>query len=359
MNNLELIKQIIKRLRKFSWLIAIIAAAFGALFYFMARQSVVIYTSKSTVFPLNSSSDNGVSTSAISSILGLSDAPKSFSGEASINIVELAASRRTREAVAEARATRMPSLKNKTIARLLIEENNKHTGFMQNEPIEINKLDSATMVNIASNMLKGGFAAKINKNGILELNYSNSNPDIVKEVSYIFIDKLSDFYIDLKKKKAQIDFEFAVNKADSLRTVLRKIDGEIIKDDETTFFTNQELRRFNLPKQNKMQDKQTIQSQYYYAVNNREAAAYKLQKETPIIEALDKPEGPYDAGSKSTQLYGIIGLLLGAFIGTVAVSWKIINKYIGHELNKAIEKAAKPKEQSKEQLKEQPEVLKV
>ncbi|WP_462253104.1 hypothetical protein [Ferruginibacter sp.] len=359
MNNIELIKQIIKRLRKFSWLIALIAIAFGALFYFMARQSVMIYTSKSTVFPLNSSNDNNISSSTISNILGLSDAPKSFSGEASINIVELAASRRTREAVAEAKATRVPSLKNKNIARLLIEENNKHIGFIQNEEIEIKKLDSATMINVASNMLKGGFAAKINKNGILELNYSNSNPDIVKEVSYLFIDKLSEFYIDLKKKKAQIDFEFAVNKADSLRRVLNALDKALIRQDETTFFTDEQLKRFSLPKVNLLQDKQTVQSQYYYAVNNREAAAYKLQKETPIIEALDRPEGPYDAGRKSTKIYAIVGLLLGIFIGIVAVSWKIINKYLGEELNRAIEKAAKPKEQLKEQLKEQPEVLKV
>jgi len=344
MNNLELIQQLVKRLKKFSWLIAIIAILFGALFYFMAKQSVVVYTSKSTVFPLNSTNDNTISSSAISNILGLADAPKSFSGEASINIVELASSRRTREAVASAKAALMPALKNKTIALLLLEENNKHTGFLQNEPIEIKKLDSATQVNIASNMLRAAFTAKINKNGILELGYSNSNPDIVKEVSYIFIDKLSDFYIDLKKKKAQIDFEFAVDKADSLHKVLDALDRRAIKLDETTFFTNEELKRFNLPKLNLAQDKQTVQSQYYYAVNNREAAAYKLQKETPIIEALDKPEGPYDAGSKSTNLYAIIGLLLGTFIGIVIVSWKIISKYFGEELNKAIEKAARPKE---------------
>lgn len=344
MNNIELIKLIGKRLKKYSWLIALIAIAFGGLFYYMARQSVVVYTSKFTVFPLNSSSDNSVSSSAISSILGLSDAPKSFSGEASINIVELAASRRTREAVASAAATRVPALKHKTIARLLLEEHNRHTGFMQNEPIELKNIDSATMINVGSNMLRGAFAAKINKNGILELNYSNSNPDIVKEVSYIFLDKLSEFYIDLKKKKAQIDFEFAVNKADSLRRVLGGIDRRLVRQDETTFFTNEELKRFNLPKQNLMQDKSTVQSQYYYAVNNREAAAYKLQKETPIIEALDKPEGPYDSGSKSTKLYTIVGLLIGIFIGIIAISWKIINKYLSHELNKAIDKAAKPKE---------------
>lgn len=342
MNNIELIKQIIKRLKKFSWLIAIIAILFGGLFYFIAKKSIVIYTSKSTVFPLNSSSDNNTS-SAISNILGLSDAPKSFSGEASINIVELATSRRTSEAVAR---TRVPNLENKTIAELLLAEHNKHIGFMQNEPIEINKLDSGTIINIASNMLRSTFSSKINKNGILELFYSNSNQHIVREVSYVFIEKISDFYIDLKKKKAQIDYEFAVNKADSLLKILNALDKRAVQLDESTFFTNEELKRFNLPKLNLAQEKQTVQSQYYYAVNNREGAAYKLQKETPIIEPLDKPEGPYATASKSTKIYSIIGILLGIFLGIVVVSWKIISNYLGDELNKAIEKAAKPKEQT-------------
>ena len=341
MTNIELIKQLLKRLKKFSWLIGIIAIAFGVLFYFMAKQSIVLYTAKSTVFPLNSSGDNNVSSSAISNILGLSDAPKSFSGEASINIVELATSRRTREAVAGAR---VPSMKNKTIAELLIEENNQHIGFMQNEEIKISS-DSSTLINIGSGMLNGAFSAKINKNGILELFYSSSSTKIVRAVSYVFIDKISEFYFDLKRKKARIDYEFAVMKADSLLAVLNTLDKKAIVLDETTFFTSDELQRFNLPKLNLAQDKQTVQSQYYYAVNNREAAAYKLQKETPIIEALDTPEGPYDSASKSTKLYAIMGLILGAFIGIIIVSWKIFSNYLNYELNKAIEKATKPKQE--------------
>ena len=342
MNNIELIKLIVKRLKKYSWIIAVIAVAFAGLFFFMARQGVPIYTSKSTVFPLSSSSDNNISGSAISNILGLSDAPKSFSEEASINIVELATSRRTRDAVSK---VRIPSLKNKTIADLLVEENNKHTGFMQNEKIEVANGDTTGLINISSNILKGAFIAKINKNGILELYFSNSNQNLVREVSYVFIQKISDFYIDLKKKKAQIDYDFAVNKADSLLNVLNGLDERSIKLDETTFFTNNELKRFNLPKINLDQDKQTVQSQYYYAVNNRESAAYKLQKATPIIETLDKPEGPYDRDAKSTKLYAFIGFLLGAFIGVIVVSWKIISNYLGSELNKAIEKNTKVKEE--------------
>ncbi|MBS1513005.1 MAG: hypothetical protein JST86_19355 [Bacteroidetes bacterium] len=343
MNNIELIKAIIKRIKKLSWLIAIIALAFGALFFFMAKRSLPVYTSKSTVFPLNSTSDNNISSSTISNILGLADAPKSFSGEASINIVELATSRRTREAVAY---TPDSSNHNKLIAELLIAENNKHTGFMQNEKIELpDPHDTARMVNIASNILKNAFSAKINKNGILELYFSNTDEKLVRTISYVFIQKISDFYIELKKKKAQIDYEFAVNKADSLLKVLQQLDNKAIQLDESTFFTNQELKRFNLPKINLDQDKQTVQSQYYYAVNNRESAAYKLQKETPIIEALDKPEGPYDMDKKSTKVYAILGIILGGFIGAIAASWKVISNFLSAELNKAIEKASKPKEE--------------
>jgi len=167
-------------------------------------------------------------------------------------------------------------------------------------------------------------------------------------VSYVFIDKISDFYINLKKKKALIDYQFAVNKADSLLAVLNALDKHAIQLDESTFFTNEELQRYSIPKVNLAQDKQTVQSQYYYAVNNREAAAYKLQKETPIIEPLDKPEGPYTAESKSAFMYSLIGLLIGAFVGIVLVSFKIVNKYLGDELNKAIEKASKPKEETEE-----------
>ena len=338
MNSIELIKQLINRLKRYSWLIVVIAAAFGAFFYYMANQSVLLYTSKATVFPLNGTAESSPG-STISNLLGLGDATKSFTGDASINIVELANSRRTREAVA---MVKIPSMENKTVSELIIEENNRHTGFMQNKRIEPPK-DSLNKINIASSLLGAAFVAKISKTGILELYFTNSNSDLVREVSYIYIEKLSDFYINLKKKKAQIDFEFAVRKADSLLAVLNRLDKRAVSLDESTFFTNEGLKRYNLPKLNLAQDKATVQSQYYYAVNNRESAAYRLQKETPIIEPLDRPEPPFNQTQKSKMMYVLIGLMLGSIIGLILVSWKIINKYLAEELNKAVEKASRPK----------------
>ena len=344
MTNFELVKQLLKRLKKFSWLIILISLIFAAGFFYMAKRGVTTYTSKATVFPLSSAGDNTIANSAISNILGLSDAPKSFSGEASINIVELALSRRTREAVA---ATRVPESKNKMMGELLIDEANRHTGFMRNETIR-KPADSQQLINIASSILKGGFSAKINKNGILEMGYTNSSQELVRMVSYAYVKNISDFYVELKKEKAEVDFQFAVKKADSLLNELNKLDGRMVKLDETTFFTPEDLKRYSLPKLNLASDKQAIQQQYYYAVNNREVAAYKLQKETPIIKILDKPEGPYDLSQKSTTFFAIIGFFLGAILGIVLVSWKIFSKYLEEEINKAIEKASKSSEAKEE-----------
>ena len=183
------------------------------------------------------------------------------------------------------------------------------------------------------------------------MNYSSSDVNLVRQISNIYVNKISMFYVELKKKKAQIDFDFAEQKVDSLFKVMSVLDKQLIQMNETHFFTNDELMRFSIPKLNLQQYKSAIQSQYYYAVNNREAAAYKLQKETPIIETLDKPEPPYDESKKSGVMYAFIGFILGVFIGILLVSWKIISNYMEQEVNKLIEKAEqKSKEKSSQTI---------
>jgi hypothetical protein len=122
------------------------------------------------------------------------------------------------------------------------------------------------------------------------------------------------------------------------------LDAKSVALDEKTFFTDLQLKRFNIPKINLQSEKQAVSSQYYYAINNRESAAYKLQKETPFIALLDKPEPQFEVVEKSKIIYTLVGALLGVFLGLILVSWKVISNYLGNESNKAIEKASKPKE---------------
>lgn len=340
MNTAALIQDLLKRLKKTFWIIGIIGAIVAYGFYYHTKQQVIRYTSKATLFPL---SGTVPTPGTIGAALGLQEQSNGqFGNEASINIIDLASSRYTTSVVS---ATRLPEFGNKTVAELLILENNKFLGYNQNIEIKMPK-DTSAIIGIGSSILRSAFNAKVGKTGILEMYVTSTNTELLKAITYIYVDRLSEFYINLKKKKAQNDLYFAVSKADSLKKVLDNLNARIIDLDEHTYFTNTELPRYSIPKLDLQQEKANVQAQFNYSISNREAAAYRLQKETPIMQILDKPDPPYDTKVKSKVFAALVGFALGAFIGLILVLWPVISKYVGAELNKAIEKAnLKVKEQ--------------
>ena len=317
----ELTTAIYQRLRKVRIIIITIAILAAIAMVLYAKQKPVTYTSRASVFPLTSGNDNSATSSTLSALLG-SETPKSFSEDASINIIELAQSRTTREEVA---AIRDSSMGNKTIAELLVDDINNHRGLFEKK-IKMPSNQYA-LITWAGQVLKDGLNATVNKNNMLVLSYTGRSPELVRVISYGFINKISLFYIQLKQEKARRDFEFATSKVDSLRSVMNAKDDQLIAIDKRTLFTNTDKLEFRVPTENLIADKQMIRQQYAQAVANQQNAAYKLQKATPLIKVLDKPEPPYDVENKSAILYGLMGLLAGLIIISLFFVSRIILKY--------------------------------
>jgi len=330
MTSHELTTSIYQRLKKIKIIIitVAIAAALGLILY--AKQKPVTYTSTASVFPLTSGNDNSATSSTLSALLG-SETPKSFSEDASINIIELAQSRTTREEVAAIRDT---SMGNKTIAELLLNDINNHRGWFE-EKVETPPNQYA-LITWAGKVLEDGLTATINKNNMLILSYTGRSPELVRTISYGFINKISLFYIQLKQEKARRDFEFATGKVDSLRNVMNSKDNQLIEIDKRTLFTNTDKLEFRVPAENLLADKQMIRQQYATAVANQQNAAYKLQKATPVIKVLDKPEPPYDVENKSAIIYGLIGLIGGFILVSLFFVSGIILRFFKEEFNKAV-----------------------
>ncbi len=329
MTTADLTRLIFKRLKKFRYIILTAGLIVGVLLYLYAKRTPVTFTSRATVFPLTSSPESTGASSALSVLLGTDS--KNFSDDASINIVELAQSRTTREAVA---ATVIPSMGNKTIAALLAEEINNHLSWM--EPKVIPPADHDQLIIWGGGVLYGRLTPNINKNNMLVLTYTGRTENLVKEISYQFIYKISNFYIDLKREKAMRDYQFAEYKVDSLKRVLNAKDYQLIAIDKRTLFTNTSKLEFRVPVENLIMEKQMINNQYLQAVTNRENAAYKLQKATPVIKVLDKPEPPYTPQSKSATIYGLLGFFLGSILVAGLAIAGIILKFIRLEVSKAI-----------------------
>ncbi len=305
MNYQTFITVVYTRISKLKFLILGIGVLAALCCFIYTKTIPKVYSSRATVFPLNASNDNAGAASALTSLLGLSETPKSFIQEASINIVDLALSRNTREAVA---LELVPALGNKSVAVLVIEEYNKKKPFYKSS-IKIPE-SKEMLAAVGGNLLKDNFFAKINKNGILEINFNTTSEAFVGPVSYIFVDKISEFYKELKIKKAKRDYDFMCEKVDSLELVLATYDKSAIGMSNTTLFVAPDKLQYQLPKQNLSNEKSRVMRQRDMSAENREEALWRLQKETPIIAMLDKPDAPYDTTKPSAILYGAIGFII-------------------------------------------------
>lgn len=330
MSTQQLTEAVFKKLKRRIIIILGAAVILSLIMALHALNTPRTYTSNAIIFPLTAGNDSK-SGSVLSALTGNADIGKSFTDENSVNIVELAQSRTTREEVAK---TPVPEKNNKTIAQLLLEEYNHNRSFLEKK-IEIAD-DDPYLIAWAANEFSSNLNANITRTSSFQLNYSGRTPELVRTVSYAFIDKISQFYIELKREKARIDFEFASTKVDSLRTVMNAKDHKLIEMDRRTLFTNTSKLEFKVPAENVIADKQMVRAQYANAVANQQNAAYRLQKATPVIKLLDKPEGPYDVSAKSPLTYGIIGFVGGFLMLSVLFASPVLIRYVGHELTRMI-----------------------
>ena len=330
MNTKEIVRKIFLKLAKYKWAV-FFGAVIGAVAMFLYAKSIPpVYTAKATVFPLTASNENPTS-SAISTLLGGGDAPKSFSSDASINIVELAQSRNTREAVV---LRRLPEFGNKRIAELLI--NNYNKTKKPQEPVIKMPTDTVALSAVAGLLLSKNYTAKVLKSGILEVTFSNTDKNILSPVSYSLIDKISQFYIDLKIKKAKKDYDFTIKKVDSLQNVIDGFDRRAVRMNNTTLFVPNSKIEYSIPKENLVNAKERVMRLRDASANNREEALWRLQKATPIIATLDKPEPPFDSKGTSSVVYAIIGLIIGSILIIGALIAPIVLAYVKAEARNAI-----------------------
>lgn len=331
MSTTLLLNEISEKIKSKKALIVLVGIIVSALFFFIAYLSKPVYTSRATLFPLNNTPENSMSTANLGALLGITtNSVNSFSNEAQINIIELAQSRNVRESVV---AVKMPQFQNKTIAELLIENYNHNAGILTSKITITN--DTLKTYAAAADILKISLDANVNKNGVLELYFSNNDFEIIKPVSEVIISKISQFYIDLRTQKAQRDYQFITQKIDSFNVVMNQFDRSAIQLDKTTLFTP-EVLQYTIPKDNISYDKTRLMRQRDAAITSQDEALWRLQKATPIIATLDKPNPPFDVTKKSVPVWTLLGFILGVAVTLLILVRKPVIAYIKAEVSASL-----------------------
>jgi hypothetical protein len=303
------------------------AVLFATLGFFYARKTPASFTARASMFPLTNNSENALSGSALSGLLGLSDPSKSFSEEAgSVNIIELAQSRHVREQVA---ATRLSEMNNRLIADLIIADRNENRKLF--EPAIIVPADSVGKISLAAELMKAAITAKMSKNGLFELYFTAHNEGLLSPVSFVMIDRISRFYIELKRQKALADYNFTIGKVDSFEQMVNVASQRAISQQRTTLFAPPDLMEYRLPQENITMERNRVMRQRDVSANTRDEALWRLQKSTPIISLLDKPLPPFDKNKPSSFAFLLAGFMAGLLLTALLLISGVIYRYIRSE----------------------------
>lgn len=311
--------------------ILLMGVAVGLLFFFYAKTKPAVYTARATLFPLTAPENSGANSILTTLTGGGGDAGGNLSQEATISVEEVANSRKTRDEVV---ITRLPQFQNKPIAVLLIENFNRYKSpWAKALPMPT---DANDLRNVGADLLQAGVSIKTNKNGLFELLYSSSGENLVSPISYRIVEVVTEFYTTLKVKKARSDFNFTDKKIDSLKDRLNMLDSRAVRLVNTTMFTPPGKIEYTIPKENLINDKTMIVGLYNGATSNREDALWRLQRATPILELLDKPDPPFMTTYTSKKLYTIGGFILGLFLGILLFITDILYKFGKAQVNHAL-----------------------
>lgn len=332
MTTSELTRKIFLRLGRVKYFIILLGILFAALLYYYAKSKPPTYTSYTSVYPLANTETN-MAGGILSTITGGGggSGTTNLSQDASISLDELANSRNTREDVA---MEKLPAFNNKTIAQLLIENENKHLSLFS-QKTEVPK-DELHLKYLGGSIIGSGMIAKTNKNGLFQIYFTSTDKDLISPISYVLVDKIKEFYNTLKTQKAKNDYEFTVRKIDSIKDVLNVYDRRAINLNNTTMFTPQGKIEYTIPKENLINDKTRVVGLYNSAANNKEEALWRLQRATPILAILDKPDPPFNPTYVSANLYAIIGFFLGCILALLLFVSDILIKFSNTMVQKAV-----------------------
>ncbi len=331
MTTQELTRRILKRLGNFFWLVLLIGAGVGFLLYTYAKGKPVQYVAKASLYALTSKEVSA--TGGLISTLtgGKNDGMGNLSEEASISLDELGNSRTIRENVA---ATKLPQFNNQSIASLLIQNEMKHQPFL-GPKIEMPK-GEREVISYGAAIIEQGLTAKTSKGDLFQVSYTSTAKELVSPISYVFINELTSFFVALKVRKAQNDYDFTVRKIDSLRMIMNAYDQRAVKLSNSTMFVPPGKIEYEIPKENLINDKTRVVGIYNGAANNKEEALWRLQRAKPILDLLDKPEAPFETIKKSPIQFAIIGFILGCFIGLILCIIDIILKYARAQIKQVV-----------------------
>lgn len=156
---------------------------------------------------------------------------------------------------------------------------------------------------------------KDKKVDIITIETKSGDENFAKEFTEALAQHVSDFYIDTKNKKARTNMAILERQRDSVRSALNGAITGVAVATDNTFGLNPALNVQRAPATKRQVDVEYNAAILTELIKQTELAKLALQKETPLIEVIDKPVLPLP----KEKLGKLMGLILGGILGGVVI----------------------------------------
>jgi hypothetical protein len=339
LNILTLLKSYGWELLKFSWLVAIIALLLG---FYMYRSKKIIPIDYVAYLSFSINENSGADQGFLQQVLGgavslnMIDADMGLgSGNNSMAMLqELLKTRRTMELVLFKKIS-IPDKNGKLKKDFFIhhyldlcgirdkwkkDKNPLHNITFTHDSIALFSREQNAVLGFAHmNLSKKQLSDNLSKAGILTLKFKSVNEQFSYNFLRTFYKELNTYYTFKSIEKQQRIYKAALARRDSLEKEMDIAEKEYIGY----------LNSHNLAAMGQHAEEIEIQylgrklsgemEAYFMAIRNAETAKIALEQHTPLLQEIDKPMFPLGKEVPNAFAALMMGIFLGAFLGTIAV----------------------------------------
>jgi uncharacterized protein involved in exopolysaccharide biosynthesis len=163
---------------------------------------------------------------------------------------------------------------------------------------------------------------KDKKISIISIEVKSTNELFSKAFTESIAQEVSDYYIEIKSKKARKNMEILQHQTDSIRAELNGAITGVAAAADNTFGLNSAMMVRKTPGTRRQVDVQANTAILTQLVTNLEMAKVSLRKETPLIQVIDKPILPLKKEKAGKLKSLILGGILAGFLTVLVLIFK-------------------------------------
>jgi len=184
--------------------------------------------------------------------------------------------------------------------------------------------------NLASGLIKTDLviSQKDKKVSILSIEMNSTNEQFSKVFCETIAKETSEYYVEIKSKKAKMNVDILQHQSDSIRAELNSAITGVAAAADNVFNLNSAMNVRRTPSARRQFDVQANTAILSQLVGNLELAKVTLRKETPLLQIIDRPSFPLEKEKVGKLKSLVLGGFLAGFLTILYLVFTAIYKKI-------------------------------